>query len=136
MLGTSTNRGFAIWFWSPGNILVCQAANGTNDSWNNSRITNGDTYLPDNSWGHITFTHEQTGTGAIQKIYINGIIRNTYTSVTTDPVDYYDKPFYIGVRTNGADEYRGKIANIKCYNRALSQTEITRNYNAFKSRFI
>ena len=136
MLGQSSNYGFSIYFLAP-NILVCMGGNGTNDSYNNSRVTNADTYLPDNSWGHITFTHELIGPAQWQqKIYINNILRNTYQIVHPNYIiNYLNHELFVGKRYNNTAFYRGNISNIKCYNKALSQTEITRNYNALKGRF-
>ena len=42
----------------------------------------------------------------------------------------------IGQRGDSSRFYQGSIYTIQIYNRALTATEITQNYNATKSRFI
>ncbi len=43
--------------------------------------------------------------------------------------------FNIGVRMNGFLPFKGKIANLQIYNRALSERELRQNYNASKGRY-
>ena len=134
--GQSSNYGVSFWFMSDG-TLRCLGSNGTNDSYFGNVVVNADTYLPSGDWGHIVFTHEQTGPGATQKIYINGILRNTYVS-TTNPyiVNYLGNPLYIGKRNNNSAFFLGNIGTFKNYNKALTQAETTQNYEATKYRFI
>jgi len=135
MKGISSNRGLAVWITSA-DLLVCQAGNFTNDSYYGSQVASLATYIPLDTWGHIAFTHEQTATGATQKIYINGILRNTYISTTVPYIiSYPGTNLYFGQRNNDTYRFVGNIPNVKIYNRALSQSEITRNYNSLKGRF-
>ena len=73
--------------------------------------------------------------------YINGVQQTTtYGSYTSNPTTFsnFEYPFTIG-----ASNIRGTISNhINCslpffrlYNRALSASEITQNYNALKGRY-
>ena len=48
--------------------------------------------------------------------------------------------FHIGVSADNSDNLlikylQGNIANVFMYNKALSATEITQNYNALKTRY-
>ena len=53
---------------------------------------------------------------------------NLATRVTdSDAIGYYGNPI--------AYYFNGKFSSLKIYNRALTDTEITQNYNALKSRF-
>ena len=123
-MGASSNYGLSFWFMSDG-TLRCVGANVTNDSYFGSIVANADTYLPSGSWGHILFTHEQTGTGATQKIYINGTLRNTYTS-TTNPytINYLGNPLYIARRNNDIDRWLGNIGEVAIFDYALSDPQI------------
>lgn len=73
------------------------------------------------------------------KLYINGILIQTTSFTST--FDIADTPINIG--GTGVLKFgppfngfaNGKIYTAQIYNRALSQQEITQNYNAYKSRF-
>jgi hypothetical protein len=70
------------------------------------------------------------------RFYLNGVLDKTQYigSVTFDTSAGY--PLDIGWDNPGGDEYfNGKIAQAVIYNRALTQNEITQNFNAAKSRF-
>ena len=84
-----------------------------------------------NTWYNAIVTHDYS-VGTI-KIYLNGNLLGTASL-----------PGYISSSFNGVigDEdnsfttpFNGDICQTKIYNRALSSTEITQNYNATKSRF-
>ena len=124
--GSSSNYGVSFWFMSDG-TLRCLGSNGTNDSYFGNVVVNADTYLTSGDWGHILFTHEQTGTGATQKIYINGILRNTYVS-TTNPyiVNYLGNPLYIGKRNNNTAFFQGNIGAVALFDndQSLNATAI------------
>jgi hypothetical protein len=91
-------------------------------------------FSPDNSilsntWYIVTATRN----GNNVALYINGSLSSSGTnsnSITTN------NPYTIG---NGYDFngeiFRGNIASVKVYNRALSASEIAQNYNATKARY-
>jgi len=124
-MGQSSNYGLSFWFMIDG-TLRCLGSNGTNDSYFGNTVANADTYLPSGSWGHILFTHEQTGTGATQKIYINGILRNTYVS-TTHPyiVNYLGNPLYIAKRNNNTYFWQGNIGPVALFDNDQSANAST-----------
>lgn len=82
-----------------------------------------------NNWYHVCAVRNNNTT----YIYVNGMLDTTgtnSTSVTTTRVysigngyDYNGEAFY------------GNISQVKVYNRALSQQEISQNFNALRSRF-
>ena len=88
-------------------------------------------------WVHATGTYD----GSETKIYINGIFKGT----SNNQPDGVNRSVS-GVLNNSLQtrfishdvstvNYNGRIANTQIYNRALSATEITQNYNAQKGRF-
>lgn len=88
-----------------------------------------------NNWGFLAATYD----GSIVKIYLNGNLDTTYTT-TTSYIGYSTLPLYLGWSGNGATEhYKGKIDDIRIYNRALSATEIMTiynpNYNPFQNTY-
>jgi len=86
------------------------------------------TILP-NVWYHYSMTYD----GTTQKMYVNGVLEAQSThSIAANGTG----KFAIG---RGGD-YSGlyapiNISNFQVYNRALSSTEVTQNFNAAKTRF-
>jgi hypothetical protein len=82
------------------------------------------------SWNYVGFTLS----GSVATSYINANSIATVNSAPSVPIivnsgslaiGYENYPFYTS----------GSIANFQMYNKPLTQTEITQNYNAQKSRF-
>ena len=87
-----------------------------------------------NEWYQIGFVWDSPNwTNFLNGVMITGTSTNLNYTIGT-PANNGD--VYIGTyNTNNVYWHDGKIANVKIYNRALSPTEITQNYNALKSRF-
>jgi energy-coupling factor transporter ATP-binding protein EcfA2 len=83
--------------------------------------------LPENTWGHVVGVLDTTAI----RLYLNGVEIGTATTRTINP-NPNNSPLYISGPTYSLN---GKIAISRIYNRALTATEITQNYNAQKSRF-
>ena len=83
----------------------------------------------DSQWYMATLSNN----GTIFSFYINGNListGSTYTSVSTST------NLQIGGSTTiAARKFKGKIAQVSIYNRALSAAEILNNYNVTKKRF-
>ena len=76
-----------------------------------------------------------TADGANFKIYINGVLVHASGPIDIIPTTVNRTSNFIG-RSNWADPFlNGNIYMSQIYNRALSQAEITQNYNATKGRF-
>ena len=82
----------------------------------------------DDVWNHVVGTYD----GTDLKIYLNGSLDGTTNAPGTMGSNTID--VRIG-STNDDIEYDGNIAISRIYNRALTATEITQNYNATKGRF-
>ena len=82
-----------------------------------------------NTWQQVIFTYN----GSSLAIYSNGVSGGSNAFVGT-PNSGGDG-IRIGRRWDTADYFTGNIAITRIYNRALSQQEITQNYNATKTRF-
>jgi hypothetical protein len=74
--------------------------------------------------------------GSIHTPYINGIIQTSriFTESTVLGLGRYELG-YATLRNKTTAYMQGNIYNTQIYNRALSATEITQNYNAMKGRF-
>lgn len=82
-----------------------------------------------NTWFHMTGVY----TGTTASFYINGNLIAGPTAKTWNTVSNLAR---IGQQVNAAGEYwDGRIANISVYSKALSQSEITQNFNAHRGRF-
>tara|TARA_R110000772_G_scaffold243012_1_gene355717 strand:+ start:939 stop:1616 length:678 start_codon:yes stop_codon:yes gene_type:complete len=93
---------------------------------------NLNSYTSAGLWTYITCTY---GAGA-KCIYINGVLRSTQTGLTgTIPTN--TTGLFLGAYGPGTSYFmNGKIAVSRVYNKALTQVEISQNFNAQKSRFL
>ena len=83
-------------------------------------------------WVNIVATYSADG-GGLVKLYRNGV------EIITQPmslITYTNALFYLGQANDGTYLWDGQISCGFIYNRALSQQEITDNYNALLPRFI
>ena len=89
------------------------------------------------TWYHFCFTYDDALAGSVALVpYINSVEIARTGFNATGFINSSTTNLHIGKRTDTTiDEWLGNIANIKLYNKTLSQTEITRNYNALKGRF-
>jgi hypothetical protein len=118
-LTTSPNGNLYFWFHN-GSYKIHETSTGVINS--------------TNKWYNVVSVFDDVNN--IVKMYVNGVeIYNQ--SETTSLLAHVNSKLFIGWRNsflNGQSFY-GNIANTQIYNRALSQSEITQNYNATKSRF-
>ena len=89
-------------------------------------------FFTDTNWVNITITCD--GTTAIA--YKNGTQFTTTTSISTLSTGNSQKSLALGrINDFNTSYWNGNISITRIYNRPLSQTEITQNFNAQKSRF-
>lgn len=75
---------------------------------------------------------------SLLKTYLNGILINTSASAVSNIIYYPGSGNNVGLGrdANFNDNYlNGNIAQISIYNRALSESEISQNFNATRARF-
>lgn len=84
--------------------------------------------MPIGQWLYVTYVYEEATGG---KIYINGNATPVaqQASLNTGDIGGEAMPWYIA-STNTARFFKGKMDEVKLYNRALTTTEIAQNYNA------
>jgi len=79
------------------------------------------------SWHFISFTCD--GVSATGKFYLDGVLINTNSSLPFQGVirscNYNNNPLIIGAEPNLLGMWGGKIDEVRIYNRALTQEEIT-----------
>jgi hypothetical protein len=81
------------------------------------------------AWHQITVTYDHTGVGSI--LYVDNIQVANNTGLGFN----CSLPFRIGRDGNGNDRFQGNVSNVLLYNRALTESEVTQNYNALKDRY-
>jgi hypothetical protein len=88
----------------------------------------GATWYPINEFFELTISRS----GSVSKLYLNGLLIYTdtatgnYGGVSNSKISDYG---------GGSYPFDGKIANVKFYNKLLTQQEVLQNYNALKGRF-
>jgi len=75
-----------------------------------------------------------TWDGATQKMYINGDLKDS-EALSTTPQNFSTTTSFGDYRASTYRMIQGDIYAIKIYNRALTSTEVTQNYNALKGRY-
>ena len=103
---------------------------------------NDDAYIAQtisiNTWTNLTLTYD---TGTINssngiKMYINGLSKSVLFPNGNRILNTTNSKIYIGYEGAGSrNPMNGRVANCKIYNRALTTTEISQNFNATRARF-
>ena len=91
------------------------------------------THTRDLNWHHYVITKESN----TMKIYVDTSVIVTNSSFTQD-INYTGGTFYIGVRTDDGSDFSsfnvdGAIDEFRIYHKALSSSEVLKNYNSGKS---
>jgi hypothetical protein len=90
--------------------------------------------VPLNIWVNLVFTYD----GATMKLYKNAV-QDVNTTSRTLTFGQNTVPIYLAsyrtLTSTYFDWFKGNLANIQIYNRALTATEVFQNYEAQKSRF-
>ena len=83
-----------------------------------------------NKWSFIVGTYD----GTTMKLYVNGNLEKTLP--TSGSLNQNDGPLLIGTRLQlPADTFKGKLDDIRIYNRALSESEIEALYIGLIARY-
>lgn len=113
---------------SEGGVLWDGTVLGDLYYYNSSSAVDLNCVLPQNVWVNIACVIDELS--KVLKIYINGSLQST-TNVTTTQTNITEFGRFAG----GVHYFNGRKSNIAIYNRALSATEVTENYNALKARY-
>ena len=92
----------------------------------------GEYYYPKTAtisgWGHWVIVYN----GSHVRIYRNGVFEGQQATTGTAN---WSNGLRIGNYTYGSYPWNGQMAVVKMYNRALTDTEVSQNYNSYKTRF-
>jgi hypothetical protein len=131
MNGTHVNYGAIFSNWGSGGnaYFIGTPPNATSiDVYINGSLRYTISALSANTWNMLTISH----TASTAVAYINGVQTNTANSTLTSATNVSS----IGYDTSRNNyPFKGNISQALIYNRALSQAEVTQNYNALKGRY-
>lgn len=117
--------------FSHGTDVVFRTYHSGDDSYHTQNPSKSSVGVVNGTSVHILATYD----GSNKKIYINGVLKNTVAKtgdlVTTTPGAAVGR---FGGTTTGY-YFDGKIYSVKVYNRALSATEVARNFEALRGRY-
>jgi uncharacterized repeat protein (TIGR02543 family) len=121
---------YSICFWNNSTIRAGYHQNGT--GWIGGQT--GAFSPAINTWYQLVYKVEKIGVNYIGSLFQNGNLVAGQTTSTIAPGNdqLVDR---IGVGWNSGLYINGSIPVVRIYNRALSTTEITQNYNALLPRF-
>jgi|694.fasta_scaffold28372_6 hypothetical protein len=130
---TDTTYGFIV--------LVTQASTydgitfGSTNTW--IRLRNAGNQIATNTWNQIVINYNGAGAGTASnyKMYLNTIEQVLSDSGSFISLSQVNNIGTIENASRGYDNWTGRIANFKQYNRALTQSEVIQNFNAHKSRY-
>ena len=81
-------------------------------------------------WKYVTMILSAT---SVPSIYLNGTLVGSYAGAS--PIAATNL-FYVGSNIgDGVRAYGGNISHVAVYNRVITQTEITQNFNALRNRY-
>jgi hypothetical protein len=87
--------------------------------------------IPLNTWVNLVFTKSSTTISS----YLNSIFKASVTDNRTTSNTYALNGDRADATPNTTTQWGGNIATTQIYNRALTQAEITQNFNALRGRF-
>lgn len=103
--------------------------------YNGTTVNNINISVSTNTWMHICGVFDWTG--SLLSVYRDGGNTKVTTALNITGTISNSSPLYIADR--GFDLAKGplagKLSNLKIYNRALTPTEVSQNFNALRSRF-
>ena len=124
-----TNPAFALQFYDADKITYNWNNNASTYNWNSGLAT------PNLDWCMVAVS---VVVGAGNTPATAYLFQRSGMSKATNTVGHSSITFgvfNIGVRMNGFLPFKGRIANLQIYTKALSETELRQNYNATKGRF-
>lgn len=127
LFGADTSYPFVLISCNTGNTWFTRFCNSSNTYYNFAVITG---FNLEQNWGNITLVVKSNRN---IDYYLNGVYRETIATTNTSLVI---NKIASGYSSSGTYySLQGSISATKIYNRALSSSEVERNYLSLKSRF-
>jgi len=90
---------------------------------------NAGSIIPLDEWTFVSLTYD----GSYRRIFLNGLL-DVETADSSHTIQYDSNPILLAYGDYNL-EFNGRISTAQIYNRALTATEITQNYNVTRHRF-
>ena len=104
-------------------------------AWNSTTTVHDAVSYTPSKWTQLVWTVGDGGTTKISTFYQDGSSIGTETNTDWSNINYYAQEVWIGKANFSTGWYKGNIATVKFYDRALSSQEVTQNFNAHRNRF-
>jgi hypothetical protein len=82
------------------------------------------------SWCQVAVTVSASAT--LTSIYVNGVLGNSWSTI---PSDNFGGSVFLGSQNGGVTMANCGIGSFMLYNRSLTATEVTQNFNALRGRY-
>ena len=119
----------------PGKLILAYNIGGSWGGYDSLFLAGDTSTFVSTSWNMYSATFERSGGDNIVKLYKNGTLLGTQTKTQAAPT-YYNQEVYLGKANFTTGQYDGGYGPLMFYQKALTQEEITQNYNALKHRFV
>jgi VCBS repeat-containing protein len=96
---------------------------------NSSAIVSLGLNIPANQWIHVVAVFD--GTANTIAVWLNGVLDAAVNVTSTQTT--IDTFYRLGL--NNTHEFDGNVAETRIYNRALTSTEISQNFNATRGKY-
>lgn len=124
--GSTSSAGFSMFLYnSSGNYVLYVRINGTLVAATTVTFTL-------NKWHHLTIVYSSSDID----VYLDGGSASTFGHSVSLSGITTTNPFTLGTLADVSRYFDGSIASVMIYNREITQTENTQNYNALKNRFL
>ena len=105
---------------------------GVQDTSGNGNIVTGTTTINTSTYYQACFTYD--GATKTTKLYLNANLEGTSTNASLSGILYSMNKVYVGQR-NGDLWFNGSIGIVKYYQEAISLSQVTSDFNEFKTRY-
>ena len=120
--GQASQSSYGVQFKNDGTL---EPVRPVGSNWN---VITSSTNVTNGNWYHCTVVYNTSGTF----LYLNSVLNasNSATGNLNTPLG-----FRIGSDISGTNNWNGSVSNVQIYNRALSESEIKQNFEAYRGRF-
>ena len=138
--GPTIGRNFNFYvMWTSPNTYQYHFSSEGAAGLSNALPTTGDNSIGPNRWVVAAFTQDSTG---LCSFYHNGVVAGTYSGTLQQYIFHPSDGERIGSQAytpssgyHAAGYWRGNIATVLVYSRALTPDEIRKNYNVYSYRY-